>query len=82
MLPTDELIEEFQLEMKDFCENTHGVVRNNKSTFQDDPSITFYQKKTRLVVIFDRFTKEFRSAYKLTEPQATRYELTGEIGIY
>ena len=53
--------------------------RNNNTTFRGQPTITFLNKETRQVAIFDRETKLFITAYKISKRNI--HELTtGNIG--
>ena len=66
--------------IKNFCEDRNQSDRNDKSTFRGKSSITFFNEKTRQVVVFDRETKIFITAYKISPDQLIRYLKTGEIG--
>ena len=66
-LPSLDLIRAYQNAIKNFCEDPSQSVRNDKSTFRGEPSITFFNQETRQVVIFDQETKIFINAYKLAE---------------
>jgi len=79
-LPSLDLIRAYQNAIKKFCEDRTQSERDDKSTFKGEPSITFINKETRQVAIFDRETKIFITAYKLTEAQYDEYETTGNIG--
>jgi Colicin D len=79
-LPSLDLIRAYQNAIKNFCEDRHQSDRNDKSTFRREPSITFFNQETRQVVIFDRETKIFITAYKLAEPSVDEYLTTGNIG--
>ena len=79
-LPSLDLIRAYQNAIKNFCEDPNQSVRNNKSTFRGEPSITFFNQETRQVAIFDQETKIFITAYKLTENSAEEYLRTGDIG--
>lgn len=68
-LPSMDLIRSYQNAMKTFCEDPNLSVRNEESTFK----ITFFNQKTRQVVIFDRETKIFITAYKLADRHAREY---------
>ena len=57
-----------------------NLIRNDESTFRGEPSITFFNKETRQVVIFDRETKIFLTAYKISPDQLIRYLKTDKIG--
>ena len=58
-LPSLDLIRAYQNALKKFCEDRTQSDRNDKSTFKGEPSITFVNKKSRQVVIFDRENKDF-----------------------
>jgi len=58
-LPSLDLIRDYQNAMKNFCEDRNRSDRNDTSTFEGKPSITFFNKETRQAVIFDRETKIF-----------------------
>jgi len=79
-LPSLDLIRAYQNAIKNFCEDRNQSDRNDKSTFQGEPSITFFNEETRQVVIFDRETKIFITAYKLAERSVDEYLTTGNIG--
>ena len=79
-LPSLDFIRAYQNAIKNFCEDPNQSVRNDRSTFRGDLSITFFNKETRQVVIFTRETKIFITAYKLTENSAEEYLRTGDIG--
>ena len=79
-LPSLNLIRAYQNAVKNFCEDRTQSVRNDKSIFVGKPSITFFNKKTRQVVIFNRETKIFITAYKLAERSVEEYLATGIIG--
>jgi len=79
-LPSLDLIRTYQNAIKNFCEDRNQSDRNDKSTFRGEPSITFFNQETRQVVIFDRETKIFLTAYKLFERSLDKYLTTGNIG--
>ena len=79
-LPSLDLTRAYQNAIKNFCEDRNQSNRNDKSTFRGEPSITFFNQETRQVVIFDRETKIFITAYKLSLDQRDRYLKTDEIG--
>ena len=79
-LPSLDLIGAYQNVIKNFCEDRNKSDRNDKSTFRGEPSITFFNQETRQVVIFDRETKIFITAYKLAERNADEYLITDNIG--
>jgi Colicin D len=79
-LPSLDLIRAYQNAIKNFCENRNQSVRNDESTFRGEPSITFFNQETRQVVIFDKETKIFITAYKLAERSVNKYLTTGIIG--
>ena len=74
------MIRAYQNAIKNFCEDRNKSDRNDKSTFRGEPSITFFNQETRQVVIFDRETKIFITAYKISPDQLIRYLRTDEIG--
>jgi len=78
--PNLNLIRAYQNAIKNFCEDRTQSDRNDKSTFRGEPSITFFNQETRQVVIFDRETKIFITAYKLAERSVDDYLTTGNIG--
>ena len=79
-LPSLDLIRAYQNAIKNFCEDRNQSDRNDESTFRGEPSITFFNKETRQVVIFDRETKIFLTAYKISPDQLIRYLKTDKIG--
>ena len=79
-LPSLDLIRAYQNAIKNFCEDPNQSDRNDKSTFRGEPSITFVNQETQQVVIFNRETKIFITAYKISDNQLIRYQRTGEIG--
>jgi hypothetical protein len=79
-LPNLDLIRAYQNAIKNFCEDRTQSDRNDKSTFRGDPSITFFNEKSRQAVIFNRETKVFITAYKISDDQRDRYIESGEIG--
>ena len=79
-LPSIEHVRAYQNAMKNFCKDRNLSVRNDKSTFRGESSVTFFNQTTQQVVIFDRETKIFITAYKLSSNQATDYLETGKIG--
>ena len=79
-LPSLDLIRAYQNAIKNFCEDPNQSVRNDRSTFRGEPSITFFNQETRQVVIFDQETKIFITAYKLAEKGVDEYLTTGNIG--
>ena len=79
-LPSLDFIRAYQNAIKSFCEDRTRSVRNDKSTFRGQPSITFFNEQTRQVVIFDQETKIFITAYKLAERSVESYIENGEIG--
>lgn len=79
-LPSLDLIRAYQNAIKNFCEDRNQSDRNDNSTFRGEPSITFFNQETRQVVIFDRETKIFITAYKLAERSVDEYLTTGNIG--
>jgi hypothetical protein len=80
-LPSLDLIRAYQNAIKNFCEDPNQSVRNDRSTFRGEPSITFFNQETRQVVIFDRETKIFITAYKVPKFSIDDYLKTGNIGI-
>lgn len=78
-LPSLNLIRAYQNAIKAFCEDRNQFDRNDESTFRGEPSITFFKKQTLQVVILDRDTKLFRTTYKISPGQLTRYLKTSEI---
>ena len=79
-LPSLDLIRAYQNAIKNFCEDRNQSDRHDKSTFRGEPSITFFNQETRQVVIFDRETKIFITAYKLAERSVDEYLTTHNIG--
>ena len=79
-MPPLKLIGAFQNSIKDFCEDSTRSKQNNLSIFRGRPSITFYNGNTRQVVVFERDTKVFITAYKLTEKADVIYVDSGVIG--
>jgi len=79
-LPSLDFIRAYQNAIKNFCEDRNQSDRNDGSTFQGEPYISFFNEKTRQVVIFDRETKIFITAYKLAERSVDEYLTTGNIG--
>jgi len=79
-LPSLDFIRAYQNAIKNFCEDRNQSDKNDGSTFQGEPSISFFNEKTRQVVIFDRETKIFITAYKLAERSVDEYLTTGNIG--
>ena len=79
-LPSMDLIRAYQNAIKTFCEDRNLSVRNDQSTFKGKPSITFFNQTTQQVVIFDRETKIFLTAYKLAERSVDEYLTSGNIG--
>ena len=79
-LPSLDLIRAYQNAIKNFCEDRNQSDRNDKSTFRGEPSITFFNQETRQVVIFDRETKIFITAYKISPEQLVRYFKSDDIG--
>ena len=80
-LPSLDLIRAYQNAIKNFCEDRNQSEVNNESTFRKTPSITFFNRETRQVAIFDRKTKIFITAYKLEERSFIKYLETSTIGI-
>ena len=79
-LPSLDLIRAYQNAIKNFCEDRNQSDRNDESTFRGELSITFFNKETRQVVIFNRETKIFITAYKIAERRANEYITNGNIG--
>ena len=79
-LPSLDFIRAYQTAIKNFCEDPTRSVRNDESTFRDQPCITFFNQQTRQIIIFDRETKIFITAYKLAERSVDEYVRTGQIG--
>ena len=79
-LPSLDLIRAYQNAIKNFCENPDQSERKDNSTFRGEPSITFFNPKTRQIVIFNRETKIFITAYKLADRHVDDYLSTGTIG--
>ena len=79
-LPSLDLTRAYQNAIKDFCEDRNQSERNDKTTFRGEPSITFFNRKTQQVAIFDRKTKIFITAYKLADRNVEEYLRTGNIG--
>ena len=80
-LPSLDFIRAYQNAIKNFCEDRNQSTRNDNSTFRGTPSITFFNEETRQLVIFDRETKIFITAYKLASRNVADYLKTGRIGI-
>lgn len=78
-LPSHEHIRAYQNALKDFCEGSTSS-KNKKSTFQGSPSITFYDKTTRQVAIYNPDTGDFISGYKISKPRSQDYQTRGNIG--
>lgn len=78
-LPSLDLIRIYQNAIKKFCEDRTQSSRNNVSTFRGQPFVTFFNKETRLAVIFDRQTKIFITAYNLAERNVDEYLIKGNI---
>jgi hypothetical protein len=72
-----DLIRAYQNAIKNFCEDRNLSVRNDESTFK----ITFFSQQTRQVVVFDRETKIFITASKISKDKIADYEKTNNIGI-
>jgi hypothetical protein len=79
-LPSLDLIRAYQNAIKKFCEDRNQSARNDESTFRGEPSITFYNAKTRQAVIYNRETNIFITAYKLAERSVDEYLAIGNIG--
>ena len=79
-LPSLDLIRAYQNAIKNFCEDPNQSVRNDKSTFRGEPSITFFNQETRQVVIFNQEKKIFITAYKLAKRSVNEYLTSGNIG--
>ena len=79
-LPSLDLIRAYQNAVKNFCEDRNQSDRNDKNTFGGEPSITFFNEKTRQIAVFNRETKIFITAYKLAERSVDEYLTTGNIG--
>lgn len=74
------MIRAYQSAIKNFCENPNQSVRNNKSNFYEEPSITFFNQGTRQIVIFKQETKIFITAYKLSDRHINKCLKSGGIG--
>ena len=79
-LPSLDLIRAYQNAIKNFCEDPNQSVRNDKSTFRGEPSITFFNQETRQVVIFNQEKKIFITTYKLAKRSVNEYLTSGNIG--
>ena len=79
-LPSKEHIKAIQSAFKSFCEDREQSNRNDKTTFRDSPSITFFSSSTRQVVIFKRDMSDLITGYKLHPRNADKYENTYHIG--
>ena len=79
-LPSLDLTRAYQNAIKKFCEDRTQSDRNDKSTFKGEPSITFFNEKTRQAVVFDRETKIFITAYTIAERSVDEYLTSGNIG--
>lgn len=66
-LPSLDFIRAYQNAIKNFCEDRNKSVRNDESSFQGKPCIAFFNKETQQIVIFDKETKIFITAYKLAD---------------
>jgi hypothetical protein len=78
-LPSSELIKAFQDAIKLFCEDPNSV-RNDEASFRDKPAIVFFNRQTGQVAIFNRETKSFITAYKLSRANVIRYLQDGTLG--
>jgi len=79
-LPSLDFVRVYQNSIKNFCENRSLSSRNDESTFRGKPCVTFFDKKTRLIVVFDKETNFFVTAYKLAERSVDEYLTNGNIG--
>lgn len=80
-LPDFQFIRDYQIAVKNFCEDSTRSIRNDESTFCGEPSIIFFNKPARLVAIFyPDEPKKFISAYKITQRQVDIYYETSNIG--
>jgi len=79
-LPNLDFIRAYQTAIKKFCEDPTQSTRNDQSTFRGEPAITFFNRETNQVAVFNRQTKIFITAYKLTERSGDECLTTGNIG--
>ena len=79
-LPSLDFIRPYQNAIKNFCENRNLSERNDESTFRGNPCVTFFNQETRLIVVFDKETHFFITAYKLAPRSVDSYLTNGLIG--
>ena len=79
-LPSLDLIRAYQNAIKNFCEDRNQSTRNDESIFRRENAITFFNQDTRQIVVFNRETKIFITAYKLAERSVDEYLTTGNLG--
>lgn len=75
-LPSLDFIRAYQTAIKISCKDKNQSARNDETIFKEQPTITFFNKKTREVAI----RKIFIAACKLADRSFTEYLKTGNIG--
>ena len=79
-LPSLDFVRAYQNAIKNFCENRNLSSKNNNSTFRGKPCVTFFNQDTRIIVVFDKETHLFITAYKLAERSVKEYLTNSSIG--
>jgi hypothetical protein len=82
-LPSLDLIRAYQNAIKIFVKIEINLIEMMKALFEGNLRLRFsikFNQETRQVVIFDRETKIFLTAYKLAERSVDKYLTTGNIG--
>ena len=79
-LPSLDFVRAYQNAIKNFCENRNLSSKNNNSTFRGKPCVTFFNQDTRIIVVFDKETHLFITAYKLAERSVEEYLTNSSIG--
>ena len=79
-LPSDKHIQAIQGALKSFCEDVSKSIKNEVSTFRGEPSITYFNERTRQTVIFQRDGTDLKTGYKMSRNRIDDYLRTGNIG--
>lgn len=78
-LPSLDLIRIYQNIVKTFCTDPL-TMRKDFITFYNEPTIVFYNEDRCLVAIFNKETKIFKSAYKISRNEFDEFVKTQTLG--
>lgn len=79
-IPSVDLVRDYINSSKIFYEDNPRITRNDTVQFRDEPMIAFYDPVTKQIVLFEKESKKFRTAYRLSAIQSQRYADSGAAG--